>query len=55
MQNERTKHVQRKKPSYIAWTDELIKAEEKHIMRKKCFGQGEVLEWSENEDTEVYT
>lgn len=42
----RTRQVERSKPSYIAWTDEIIKAEENYIIENNCFGKGEILEWT---------
>lgn len=44
--NVRTQHVERSQPAYIAWTDELIKAEEKYIIKNNCFGEGEIVEWT---------
>ncbi|KAK1385473.1 hypothetical protein POM88_023208 [Heracleum sosnowskyi] len=37
--NARTQHVERTKPAYIAWTDELIKEEENYIIENNCFGK----------------
>ncbi|KAK1369540.1 hypothetical protein POM88_035632 [Heracleum sosnowskyi] len=51
--NARTQHVERTKPAYIAWTDELIKEEENYIIENNCFGKGEILEWPKRGAEEI--
>lgn len=53
VRNTRTAHVKRTRPAYIAWTNEMVKAEEKYIIENDSYGEGQILVWGEDDDDEV--